>query len=130
VNVITIDNVAPLPGPGLVVGRATLESKREALRAFTAATLRAMEEIIADPQRGLAATFARVPELAVDPDTQLAVLKATVEAWQSDTTRASGLGSIDMETWKSALDIMTSLPDSVVVEPPTLDQLVTEQLLP
>jgi NitT/TauT family transport system substrate-binding protein len=130
VNVITIDDVAPLPGPGLVVGRATLDSKREALRAFTAATLRAMEEIIADPQRGLAATFARVPELAVDPDTQLAVLKATVEAWQSDTTRASGLGSIDMETWKSALDIMTSLPDSVVVEPPTLDQLVTEQLLP
>lgn len=130
VNVISIDDVAPLPGPGLVVGRATLESKREALRAFTAATLRAMEEIVADPRRGLEATFARVPELAADPDTQLAVLEATVEAWQNETTRANGLGSIDAETWRSALEIMTSLPDSVVVEPPSIDQLITELLLP
>jgi NitT/TauT family transport system substrate-binding protein len=130
VNVIRVDDLAPLPGPGLVVGRATLESKGDALRAFTAATLRAMEDIIADPRRGLEATFSRVPELAADPDTQLAILEATVDAWQSDRTRADGLGSIDVETWQSALDIMTTLPDSVVAEPPALDQLITDQLLP
>ncbi len=130
VDIIRVDDVAPLPGPGLVVGRATLASKREALRAFTAATLRAMADIIADPQRGLEATFARVPELAADPDTQLAILEATTDAWQSEATRANGMGSIDEETWRSALEIMTTLPDSVVAEPPTLDQLTTDELLP
>jgi NitT/TauT family transport system substrate-binding protein len=130
VNVIRVDDLAPLPGPGLVVGRATLESKADALRAFTAATLRAMEDIIADPRLGLDATFARVPELAADPDTQLAILEATVEAWQSDATRAGGLGSIDVETWRSALDTMMTLPDSVVTEAPALDLLITDRLLP
>jgi NitT/TauT family transport system substrate-binding protein len=129
-DVLRIDDVAPLPGPGLVVGTATLETKREALRAFTAATLRAMEEIVADPRRGLDATFARVPELAADPDTQLAVLEATVDAWQSDYSREHGLGSIDREAWAAAVDIMTALPDSVVTTPPTIDELVTDELLP
>jgi NitT/TauT family transport system substrate-binding protein len=130
VDIIRVDDVAPLPGPGLVVGRATLASKREALRAFTAATLRAMGDIIADPQRGLEATFARIPELAADPETQLAILEATADAWQSEATRANGIGSIDDEAWRSALEIMTTLPDPVVAEPPTLDQLTTDELLP
>lgn len=130
VNVIRIDDVAPLPGPGLVVGMSTLQAKGDALRAFTQATLRAMEDIAADPQRGLDATFARVPELAADPETQLAILEATVDAWQSDYTIVHGLGSINRETWASAVDIMTALPDSVVTTPPLVDDLVTDELLP
>ena len=42
-----IDDVAPLPGPGLTVGCATLAAKGEAVRAFRAATLREMEDIMA-----------------------------------------------------------------------------------
>jgi NitT/TauT family transport system substrate-binding protein len=130
VEVLRLDDVAPLPGPGLVVGMSTLEAKRDALRAFTAATLRAMEDIAADPQRGLDATFARVPELAADPDTQLAILEATIEAWQSAYSLEHGLGSIDREVWQSALDIMSALPESVVAGPLSVDQLVTDELLP
>src|SRR3954470_571302 len=51
--ILTVDSIVPLPGPGLVTGTATLASKHEALQAFTAATLRAMDEIAADPQKGL-----------------------------------------------------------------------------
>ncbi|MFV2063961.1 MAG: ABC transporter substrate-binding protein [Chloroflexota bacterium] len=130
VNVLRVDEVAPLPGPGLVVGLGTLESKPEALRAFASATLRAMEEIGLDPQRGLDATFARVPELASDPDTQLAILEATIDAWMSDYTKANGLGSVDREAWQSAVDIMSGLPESVVAEGLTVDQLVTDALQP
>jgi len=130
VNVIRVDDVAPLPGPGLVVGTSTLQAKGDALRAFTQATLRAMEDIAADPQRGLDATFARVPELAADPETQLAILEATVDAWQNDYTLVHGLGSIDRETWASAVAIMTALPDSVVTTPPLVDDLITDALLP
>ena len=130
VDVLRVDDVAPLPGPGLVVGRGTLGAKGDALRAFTAATLRAMEDIAADPQLGLDATFTRVPELASDRETQLAVLEATIAAWTSDHTDAHGLGSIDGAMWQSALDTMAALPDSVVARPVTVDELITDELLP
>jgi NitT/TauT family transport system substrate-binding protein len=130
VEVLSIDDVAPLPGPGLVVGIETLETKGAALQAFTAATLRAMEDISADPQLGLEATFARVPELAGDPETQLAILEATVAAWSGDHALEHGLGSVDRAAWESGLDIMTALPDSVVANPITVDQLITDALQP
>ena len=56
--VLTVDAIVPLPGPGLVTGTATLKAKHDALAAFTKATLQAMDEITADPQKGLDATFA------------------------------------------------------------------------
>ncbi len=129
VNELHVYDVARLPGPGLVTGRDTLEAKGEALQAFTAATLRAMEDIVADPQAGLDATFAHVPELAGTPETQLAILEATIGVWSSDYTIEHGLGAVDREAWQSGIDIMTSLPDSVVASPVTVDDLVTDALL-
>ena len=130
VEVISVDEVAPLPGPGLVVGRSALEGKPSALAAFTAATLRAMVDITADPQRGLDATFTHVPELASDADTQLAILQATVDAWSNDYTAAEGLGAIDPTVWQSAVATMEALPDSVVAGPVVVEDLITDTLLP
>jgi len=130
VDVLHVADVAPLPGPGLVTGTATLEDKGDALRAFTAATIRAMVDITADPQVGLDATFARVPELAGDPETQLAILEATIASWTSDYATVHGLGSVDRSAWESGLEIMRSLPDSVVSDSLTVDDLVTDALQP
>ena len=130
VTVLGVDEVAPLPGPGLVVGRATLDAREPALRAFAAATLRAMEEIRADPQRGLDATFERVPELASDPEGQRAILDATVLAWQGGDGPDRRFGAIDHDVWRSALEIMAALPGSVVDPSLGVDDLVTEALLP
>lgn len=128
VNVLRVSEVAPLPGPGLVAGVDTLESKGAALRAFTAATIRAMKEITADPQVGLEATFARVPELSADPETQLAILEATIESWMGDYASEHGLGALDRSSWESGLEIMRSLPDSTVDPELTVDDLVTDAL--
>jgi NitT/TauT family transport system substrate-binding protein len=130
VNELHAPDAGGLPGPGLVTGRDTLETKGDALRAFTAATIRAMEDIMADPQLGLDATFAQVPELAGDPVTQLAILEATISVWTSAHTEESGLGAVDRQAWQSGLDIMTALPDSVVAVPLTVDDLVTDALQP
>ena len=70
--VLAVDAITPLPGPGLVTGTATLAAKHDALAAFTKATLRAMDEIAADPQKGLDASFEVVPDLAKDPALQRA----------------------------------------------------------
>ena len=79
--VLRIDDITPLPGPGLIAGTRTLESKHDAIAAFVAATLRAMDEIKADPTVGLDAAIVAVPELANARDAQLAVLDATIETW-------------------------------------------------
>jgi NitT/TauT family transport system substrate-binding protein len=120
-----------LPGPGLIAGQATIEGpKREALRAFVAATLRAMADIAVDPMRGVEAAEAVVPELASDREGQLAVLEATVEAWQSAYTEANGLGAIDPDAWTASIEYMSSMPDSPVAEPVTADQIIDQELLP
>jgi NitT/TauT family transport system substrate-binding protein len=132
--VLTVDDIVPLPGNGLIVGDPTLASKRDALAAFVAATLRAMEEIIADPQVGLDAAIATVPELGTDPQTPLemqsAVLDATVAIWQSDLTAADGLGAIDPADWTASIDYLSTLEGDLVPNPVTADELVTTELLP
>jgi NitT/TauT family transport system substrate-binding protein len=121
VNVLRVDEITPLPGPGLVVGAATLRDKAPALRAFVAATLRAMEEIAADPTLGLDAAVVAVPELEQDRTRQLAVLEATIEMWHSPYTLEHGLGAIDRGAWAESIDFVGTLPDMEVPSPAMLD---------
>jgi NitT/TauT family transport system substrate-binding protein len=127
VKVLTVDSIVPLPGPGLVTGTKTLDAKHDALAAFTAATLKAMAEITADPQKGLDATFAAVPELASDPALQGQILDASIAQWKN--TRTGGPpGSVDTAAWQQSLAFMTKL--GLVPNPVTVDQLVNDTLLP
>jgi NitT/TauT family transport system substrate-binding protein len=125
--VLTVDDVVPLPGPCLVTGTATLAAKSDALRAFTAATLRAMDEIATNPQKGLDATFRAVPDLAKDPALQRQVLDATIATWKNQRT-GGAMGSIDTAGWQKSLDFMKTL--GLVPNPVTVDKLVNTSLLP
>ena len=125
--VLTVDDIVPLPGPGLVTGTATLAAKHDALAAFTAATLKAMDDITADPQKGLDATFKAAPDLAADPELQKQILDATIATWKNTRTNAP-YGVIDDDGWRASLDFMTKL--GLVPNPVTVDQLVTNALLP
>jgi NitT/TauT family transport system substrate-binding protein len=128
-NVLRVDEATPLPGQGLTVGSA-MSAKKEALQAFVAATLRAMEEITANPQLGLEDSIASVPDLGADRAGQLAILNATVEIWHSPYTDQHGLGAIDKDAWTSSIEFMKTLPDLGVSADLTADQLLTEDLLP
>jgi NitT/TauT family transport system substrate-binding protein len=111
---------AQLPGNGLIVGQETLDGpKAAALRGFIAATRRAMEEIAADPQKGLEAAILRVPELATDREAQLAVMRATIDTWRTPYTDANGLGAVDTATWERSIAFMSGLPESPVAKPVT-----------
>ena len=123
---LTVDSIVPLPGPGLVTGTQTLAAKEAALKAFTSATLRAMDDIAADPQTGLDATFALVPDLAQDPALQRQILDATIAQWKNPRTNAA-YGTIDRDGWQQSLDFMGTL--GLVPNPVTVDQLVDDSLL-
>ncbi|MBA3235932.1 MAG: ABC transporter substrate-binding protein [Chloroflexi bacterium] len=127
-SVLTIDAITPLPGPGLIAGVSTLETRHDAIAAFVAATLRAMEEIKVDPALGLDAAIAAVPELASQREAQTAVLAATIAAWEGTAQEARGLGAIDRDGWAASIDYLASL--GLVKDPVTTDDLVREDLLP
>ncbi len=127
-NVLTVDDITPLPGPGLIVGTATLESKRAAIQAFVDATLRAMNEISNDGV-GLDDAIAAVPELASDRDTQSEILDATIDMWNGEYTLANGLGAIDQAAWAESLEFMRGLADSNIPDDLTVEQLVTTELI-
>jgi NitT/TauT family transport system substrate-binding protein len=128
VVVLHIDDTIALPGPGLIAGTATLDAKGDAIRAFIAATLRAMDEIAADPEVGLEAAIAAVPEFAETRDTQLAVLEATIETWRGPLTATEGFGALDREGWAASLAFMTEL--GLVPNPVELDDLIDDGYLP
>jgi NitT/TauT family transport system substrate-binding protein len=125
--VLRIDDITPLPGPGLIAGESTLESNRDAVAAFVAATLRAMDEIRSDPQVGLEAAIVAVPELASAREAQLAVLEATIESWSGPVQVAGGLGAVDRDGWAASIDYLTSL--GLVPNPVTVDDLVRDDLV-
>ena len=123
--VLALPADAQLPGNGLIVGRAALDGpKASAIHAFVEATRRAMEEIAADPEKGLEAAIARVPELASDRPAQLAVLQATIDTWRNDYTSANGTGAVDPAAWERSIEFMSGLPDSPVARPVTVAECV------
>jgi len=126
--ILRIDDITPLPGPGLIAGTSTLETKHDAVAAFVAATLRAMAEIKADPTVGLDAAIVAVPELATARETQAAILAATIATWAGPAQDARGLGAIDRDGWTASITYLDSL--GLVKDPVTTDDLVREDLLP
>ncbi len=129
-TILHVDDIVALPGPGLISGTATITAKEAAVRAFVAATLRAMREIAADPSKGLDAALVAVPDLATNRDTQAAILDATIEIWgaAAGAGGAPSFGAIDRAGWAASLEFMTTL--GLVPNAVTLDDLVRDDLLP
>ena len=106
VGLLTLDEIAPLPGPGLIVGDELLVDDPELVRAFVGATAAAQSAVIADPDLGFAAAEASVPTIAEDPEVARAILEATVELWEGD---GFADGAIDQETWEAGYETMVRL---------------------
>ena len=127
-TILRVDSITPLPGPGLIAGVETIATKRDAVEAFIAATLRAMDEITADPAVGLEAAFTAVPDLATAPETQAAILDATIKAWSGPLQEAHGLGELDRDGWAASIEYLTSL--GLVPNPLVVDDVLAQGLLP
>jgi NitT/TauT family transport system substrate-binding protein len=127
VNVLQVDDITPLPGPGLIAGVSTLQTKRDAVAAFVGATLRAMREITETPEVGLDAALKAVPDLAKAREAQSAILAATIDAWSGTVQAADGLGALDTAGWTESIAYMTEL--GMVPKPVTVDDVLDPGLL-
>ncbi|HEX2884416.1 MAG TPA: ABC transporter substrate-binding protein [Candidatus Limnocylindria bacterium] len=106
VEMLTIDELAPLPGPGIITGDALLADDPDLVRAFTTATAAAQAAVIEDPQLGFTAAEAEVPAVGEDPDLSRSVLEATAELWAGD---GFADGEIDTERWQAGYETMRRL---------------------
>jgi NitT/TauT family transport system substrate-binding protein len=124
VNILRVDDITPLPGPGLIAGIATIAAKKPAVAGFVRATLKAMNEIAATPSVGLDAAIKAVPDLGKDRATQEAILEATIDAWRPVGAAAGSpiSGAVDTAAWDKSLAFMTSL--NLVPKPVTVPDLV------
>ncbi len=107
VDQLTIDQIAPLPGPGIITGDTTLSADAGLVQRFVQATARAQAAVIADPQAGVSAAEGSVPTVREDPATALSVLRATAELWNGES--GFGNGRIDLDRWRSGYQTMRTL---------------------
>lgn len=110
-TVLRIDEITPLPGPGIIASTSAISGKRAAVAGFIRATLKAMNEIAATPSVGVDAAIKAVPELGKDRPTQEAILAATIAAWPTggDAAGSPLTGAIDPAAWDRSVTFMTSL---------------------
>ncbi len=124
VDVLDVDSVAPLPGPGMIVGDELLEADPELVRAFADATAAAQASVIADPDLGFAAAEAAVPTIAEDPEVARAVLDATVELWAGD---GFADGAVDLALWEAGYETMERL--GFIDGSVSLDEMIAPEVL-
>lgn len=124
-DLLTVDELVPLPGPGIVVGDDVLSADRELVVAFADAVRRAQQTIAADIDAGLDAAIAQVPTIAEDRDTAHAVLAATVELWLDDARNVAT--GIDRDVWESGYATLRDLGliDGTVPLDEMIDDLAT-----
>jgi NitT/TauT family transport system substrate-binding protein len=107
VDLLTLDELAPLPGPGTVAGDELLATDLELAQAFREALALAQQAIVDDPEAGLRAAVEAVPTIAEDEQTALAVLEATIPIWLGAETTVTG--AIDAATWCPGWQTMADL---------------------
>ena len=100
---MTVDDFAPLPGPGVVVGDELLNADLSLVTHFANAVLAAQEAITADQEVGLDAAVAEIPAIADDRETALSVLEATVEAW------GGPVAAVRTDVWAAGYETMRRL---------------------
>jgi NitT/TauT family transport system substrate-binding protein len=103
-QLMTVDEFAPLPGPGIVVGDDLIASDPALAFALGFAVAHAQRDIATDVDAGMNAAIHEVPAIADDRETARGVLEATVEAWGSPPASL-----IDTDLWASGYATMQRL---------------------
>ncbi len=102
VDLLQTADYLPLVGNGLITNEKTLQENPELVRAMVAATLKGIEDVIADPDGAYEISKKYVENLAqADESVQKQVLAQSIELWKADT-----LGYSDAQAWQNMHDIL------------------------
>jgi NitT/TauT family transport system substrate-binding protein len=117
VNVIKVADFYPLASDTIIASEASIKDQPDMVRGFVRATLKGMQDAIANPNQAFTISLEYIPELkSADEQTQQLqrqVLQETLPYWQSELTTKEGLGYIDMQSWQAT---HTFLRDSALLK--------------
>ena len=127
VNVIRVADYVQLASNGLLSSEATLRDRPELVRAMLRATLRGVEQAIADPEAAFQICKDYVEGLAAlspeEQDLQRAVLAASIEFWRSDRP-----GYSDPAAWENMHALLLQM--GLLADPLDIQQAFTNDYLP
>ena len=120
VRVLRVADIFPLASNGIVVSEELLSKEPDLVRGFVLASLKGLNDTLADPQAAFEISIKEIPEASLsNKELQLEVLNASLPYWSSDKTTANGLGYTDLETWQKTAQFMFDtklLPGEVKAE--------------
>lgn len=97
VRTFDVSDYQPLVSNGIITTVDTLHNQAQLVHEFVQATLKGLQDVIADPAGAVQASKSYVPNLKADQ--ALLVLQATIPIWQGNGQVA--LGHNDATTWQS-----------------------------
>lgn len=104
VRTVPVAEDVPLVGIGIGAREDVLAADAAAVEAVVAATVRGVEDVLADPEAALDAAARHVPGLAAQRDAARATLQATAELY---TTEGRDVGEVDPAAWEAMAAFMT-----------------------
>lgn len=109
ITTINVFDQVNLVSNGLVTDEKTLNGDPELVRAVVRATMRGIQDTIANPDEAITLSIPVIPGSADKREQMRAVLTATLPLMQSDQTAAHGLGYADPVAWASSRDLLKRL---------------------
>jgi NitT/TauT family transport system substrate-binding protein len=105
VNVIKVADFYPLASDTIIAGESLIKDQPDTVRGFVRATLKGMQDALANPDEAFTISMEYVQELkSADQQTQQLqrkVLQETLPYWQSELTTKEGLGYTDVQSWQA-----------------------------
>lgn len=120
VDVLRVADYYNLAANGIVASERLIAEDPELVRAFVTATLRGLQDTLANPDEAFEISLTFLPEAQLgDPELQRQVLEESLPYWHSAQTDAEGLGYTDGEVWTRTEQFMRDaqlLASNVAVE--------------
>ena len=127
VNLIRVADYVTLASNGLLTNEATLTENPELVRSMVRATLRGIEDTLADPSAAFEICKKYVEGLdqlsAEDQALQRQILDASIEFWRADR-----LGYSDPQAWQNMQEVLLAM--GLLAEPLELAEAFSNEYLP
>lgn len=128
VNVLRAADILPLVANGIVVSERLLAQEPDLVRRFVHASLRGLQDTLANPDEAFTISLAEVPEAELgDPEFQRQVLLESLPYWHSALTDEYGLGYSNPAAWEQTHQFL--LDSGLLTRPVPLAESFTNEFI-